>query len=174
MAEVVDAGDGERRCPAADQLVPVREQARAGALDDPAHQVGIDPVVVIAEHGHAAVAGAEPRDDSVQAVEIAAGVAHEVPPQGDEIGCQVGHAIRHAREPALGDGGPVMQIRHEGDAVANEPRVQAGHREGDLGTRGTMSYTKCPPNAMSSRLTRSSFPWTPRDSVWLSGNGDSP
>src|SRR5207237_5260538 len=40
--------------------------------------------------------------------------------------------------------------------------------------RETTSYTKRTPKVTSSRLTRSSFPCTPRDPVWVSGNGASP
>src|SRR5207253_10739119 len=60
--------------------------------------------------------------------------AHEVPTEGDEIGREVGHAIRHADEPAFRDGGTVMQVGHEGDAVADEPGVQVAHWERDLGS----------------------------------------
>jgi len=206
----------------------VGEERDARALEHGAHRRRPHPVIVIAEHGHYAVARAEQREHRREPVEVALHVAHEIPTQRYEIGRELGDAVRRAREPGGRHHRAAVEIRDERDAVAVELRRQAADRDADLGrqqqppiparqrraqvlhdpadrhlhralecgharlpagrvtprieqrpdhlatTRETTSYMKWTPNVSASRLTRSSFPCTPRDSAWLSGNGDTP
>ena len=228
VSEVVHSGHGQGGRPAPHEDVAVGEERNARALEHGAHRRRPHPVVVIAEHGHHAVARAEQREHGREPVEVAPHVAHKIPTQRYEIGRELGDAVRRAREPGGRHHGAAVEIRDERDAVAVELARQPADRSGHLGrqqqppvpvgqrraqvlhhpadrhlhraleggrarlaagrvtpgmeqrtdhratTRETTSYMKWTPNVSASRLTRSSLPCTPRDSAWLSGNGDSP
>ena len=81
---------------------------------------------------HHAVAPPEARQDPLEAVDIAAGVADEIAAQHHEIGVELPHPVGHLLKPPRGHRGTMVQIRDERQAVAHEPAGEALYGDRDV------------------------------------------